>query len=82
MTDSKSKGPRRPKRRRSTVRIGGTSQSAFAGYAPEAASGRAKASSGKNPETGKSQDGCASEKKDGCVSDAKADEGREDKSEN
>jgi hypothetical protein len=35
MTDSTKRPPRRPRKGRRTASIGGTSQSAFAGYAPK-----------------------------------------------
>lgn len=42
MTESKKKPPRKPRPRRRTVNIGGTSQSEFAGYAPKTGNKRAK----------------------------------------
>ena len=47
MTESTKKPPRKPRQRRRTVNIGGTSQSAFAGYAPKTGDKRAKR--GKSP---------------------------------
>ncbi len=42
MTKSTGKKPRQPKKRRRTASIGGTSQSAFAGYAPKTSNKRPK----------------------------------------
>ena len=42
MTDSTKRPPRRPKKGRRTASIGGTSQSAFAGYAPKIGQKRPK----------------------------------------